>query len=361
MDQKNILMVDDDEDLLESLSDNLENLPNISNIDTVFSVDFAIDKIKENNYDLIITDIRMPGKNGLDLILHLRKINYSGKIIVMSAYEEDIRLAERRSYGIIEIISKPFDVTWFKDKIKNYFSDREEVEFVQFDSINLLTVLQIINIEKKSLVVDITCSNNKGYIFMLEGEILHSEYLELEGENALMELVYLKASDISLLKLGDKIVKKTINVPFDELIFKILKNIDERQRDIQKKSYNAKEEKMFENIFDEFETISGFAAAGIYNGTGKILSSTSNTKELNFNEVGEQAIKLYKAAKEVCSKMNIGTTNFIETHTDNFTFIHTCIVPGKGAIGVVLKKNGNIGMTRYHMKEVVKRLKPKFQ
>jgi len=360
MDQKNILMVDDDEDLLEILSESLKTLPNISNVDTVFSVDLAIDKIKTNNYDLIITDIRMPEKNGLDLILHFRKINYSGKIIVMSAYEEDIRLSEIRSYGIIEIISKPFDVTWFKNKIKNYFQDKD-VEFVQFDSINLLTVLQIINIEKKSLVVDVTCNNNKGYIYMLEGEILHSEYLTLEGESALMELVYLKASDISLLKLGDKTVEKTIDVPFDELIFKILKNIDEKQRYIEDKPYNTKEDKMFENVFDEFETISGFVAAGIYDGTGKILTSTSNTKELDFNEVGEQAIKLYKAAKEVCSKIKIGTTNFIETHTDNFTFIHTCIVPSKGAIGVVLKKNGNIGMTRYHMNEVVNKLRPQFK
>jgi predicted regulator of Ras-like GTPase activity (Roadblock/LC7/MglB family) len=140
-----------------------------------------------------------------------------------------------------------------------------------------------------------------------------------------------------------------------------LKNIDEKQKYIEDKPYNTKEDKMFENVFDEFETISGFAAAGIYDGTGKILTSTSNTNELDFNEVGEQAIKLYKAAKEVCSKMKIGTTNFIETHTDNFTFIHTCIVPSKGAIGVVLKKNGNIGMTRYHMNEVVNRLRPQFK
>ena len=60
-------------------------------------------------FDVVITDHRMPGMNGLDLVRQLRTKNFGGKILVLSAYlaDEDIRAYEQLAVDMM--MSKPFD------------------------------------------------------------------------------------------------------------------------------------------------------------------------------------------------------------------------------------------------------------
>ena len=60
-------------------------------------------------FDVIITDHRMPGMTGLELVRRLRAKNFGGKILVLSAYlsDEDIRAYEQLSVDMM--MSKPFD------------------------------------------------------------------------------------------------------------------------------------------------------------------------------------------------------------------------------------------------------------
>ena len=60
-------------------------------------------------FDVVITDHRMPGMNGLDLVRQLRAKNFLGKILVLSAYlsDEDIRAYEELRVDMM--MSKPFD------------------------------------------------------------------------------------------------------------------------------------------------------------------------------------------------------------------------------------------------------------
>ena len=60
-------------------------------------------------FDVIITDHRMPGMNGLELVRQLRTKTFAGKILVLSAYlaDEDIQAYER--LGVDMMMSKPFD------------------------------------------------------------------------------------------------------------------------------------------------------------------------------------------------------------------------------------------------------------
>ena len=60
-------------------------------------------------FDVVITDHRMPGMNGLELVRQLRSKNFLGKILVLSAYlaDEDIKAYER--LGVDMMMSKPFD------------------------------------------------------------------------------------------------------------------------------------------------------------------------------------------------------------------------------------------------------------
>jgi len=128
----------------------------------------------------------------------------------------------------------------------------------------------------------------------------------------------------------------------------------------QKESDMAEEkENKFNEAFKNISEISGYVASGVYNGNGEILASRAST-DFNIQEVGGLAIELYKSARSIAEKMGIGVCNFVEIHTDNYIFIHSCIVPGKGAMGVLLEASGNIGLTRHQMNKEAKKLVSEF-
>lgn len=91
---RQILVIDDDEDILNLFSGFLRKQG--------YSVTSYLDPLKAveeihrrpQKYSLIITDIRMPGISGIELIRRICKINHAIKVIIISAFElngEDLR------------------------------------------------------------------------------------------------------------------------------------------------------------------------------------------------------------------------------------------------------------------------------
>ena len=79
-----ILVVDDDENLRMVLEETLISCD--YNVDTAESGSDALLKIKENKYDLVITDLMMPGIKGVDLIKKTREMCPGQGFLVISAY-----------------------------------------------------------------------------------------------------------------------------------------------------------------------------------------------------------------------------------------------------------------------------------
>ncbi len=69
----------------------------------------GIEKFKEVNPDIVITDIMMPELNGLDMAKELKKINSKVPIIVLSAFSDKDKLLNAIDVGIVKYFIKPFD------------------------------------------------------------------------------------------------------------------------------------------------------------------------------------------------------------------------------------------------------------
>lgn len=89
-----ILLVDDDPDILDIIRLDL-NDDKANAVDTTSTAAEAIEKVRKNRYDVIISDWRMPGMNGTDLIRKLREDGCSSYIILYTGYtmSTDIRTA----------------------------------------------------------------------------------------------------------------------------------------------------------------------------------------------------------------------------------------------------------------------------
>ncbi len=112
LNKKKILVVDDDKGFLSLLNEFLVS----SGYNVKFSLngDEAQSQFAEFMPDIVVTDIVMPGIDGIELLLNLRKINPEIRIIVMSGGNTghaDTYLNMAENLGANVILNKPFKLS----------------------------------------------------------------------------------------------------------------------------------------------------------------------------------------------------------------------------------------------------------
>lgn len=80
----------------------------------------ALEKVKENHFDLILLDIQLPKMDGLELLSRLKDNDSTKDIPVIALTAHSMRGDDERfiAAGCIDYISKPIDIHAFKEKIK---------------------------------------------------------------------------------------------------------------------------------------------------------------------------------------------------------------------------------------------------
>ncbi len=110
MTAKHILIVDDEPRVATSLGGVLEHTNQEYDVSIVHSGEEALEILDHSSIDLLITDLRMPGISGLDLIRWVRASSPQTRTILITAYSSDETRAEARRLEIYRYITKPFDV-----------------------------------------------------------------------------------------------------------------------------------------------------------------------------------------------------------------------------------------------------------
>lgn len=119
----NILAVDDDRVTLELLSLVLEEYTTGEVLTFSKSTD-AISAIKErgNSLDLVISDMVMPEKNGLDVLAAYRKVNKQSPFLMLTANATRDTVLSARKLGANAFVAKPFATHDLLDKMDSILS-----------------------------------------------------------------------------------------------------------------------------------------------------------------------------------------------------------------------------------------------
>ena len=145
-----ILVVDDD-DGIRSLVKKFLNENNYL-VTTADSAEDASDKIKIIKFDLIVLDIMMPGKNGLEFIEENKK-NLDTPIILLTAKGEAKERIEGLEVGADDYLPKPFEPKELILRIKNILDKTKKTEqkrIIEFENVKIdLNKLLIIRDQKE--------------------------------------------------------------------------------------------------------------------------------------------------------------------------------------------------------------------
>ena len=353
-----LLLVDDEKFLLESLKEGLSDYEDIFATDICFSVDEAIEFSKNKAYDLIITDIRIPGKSGIELLMHLRKMNFQGKVMAMTAYGNEEIFAKINELGGMRIIVKPFDFKWFKKMLLDFFEEKKGFSGT-IDSIDLTSLLQLINLERKSVVVKIEIDDKHGFLYFDKGEIINAEFDYLEGKEAAIRLISLNRGRFFVLKEVKK-TKRLINIPFLTFIMNVMKVIDEdteaeerAMKDsipdvLEKIDFSVKRE-----LFDEIKEVFGFQYAGVFDKNGDlILAEPPDNKDVK--ELGAYGLKLFEGGTNAMRGILFGDSDIIQLQANKVVFMFTWLMQHKANLGVVVDSKGDTELLKIKIKEILK-------
>ena len=106
-----ILVVEDDTDFNGIMGDVLPmKFPDFT-INTALNGVAGLQLFKENTPDIVITDINMPGMDGIQMARAIRSIKDDVRFIVISGYSETIYLERFSELGLCDSIVKPVDLT----------------------------------------------------------------------------------------------------------------------------------------------------------------------------------------------------------------------------------------------------------
>lgn len=139
----NVLFVEDylplQEKLVEILKEFFNTIVTANNGEDALAKYIKFNEVHQKTYDIIITDIRMPVKDGLSLTKDILKIDKNQIIIVLSAHQESSYLLEFINLGIAQFVTKPIESEKLLEVLNKITKNiqRVDVESTNTDEIHL--------------------------------------------------------------------------------------------------------------------------------------------------------------------------------------------------------------------------------
>lgn len=102
-----VLVIDDEEDVRLLLSDILSE---DHEVEIASDGSQGVNKFKQNSFDMVLTDLGMPGMSGWDVAGSIKSINNQVPIALVTGWQIELEEEELKGKGVDFIVNKPFEV-----------------------------------------------------------------------------------------------------------------------------------------------------------------------------------------------------------------------------------------------------------
>lgn len=116
MKRENMLVVEDEDIMREALVDYFSDGGHT--VDNASDGEKALAKFKLEDYNVMIIDLRLPGRDGLSILEEIRQKNPKAKVIIITAYPSVETEEEAMRRGATEYLQKPFELSYLETLIK---------------------------------------------------------------------------------------------------------------------------------------------------------------------------------------------------------------------------------------------------
>ncbi|TAL16548.1 response regulator [bacterium] len=410
---KRVLIVDDEKLFLLSLLEGLKAYSDQFTADMAVNGREALEKLEGEHYDLVVTDLRMPEMDGMELLARMSKKFPNLPVIVMTAYPSPNAYETTRGLGCSKFLEKPIDLEDLANKIIEELSS-DSAGFLK--GIALPTFLQLVEMEGKTYTIKVKSGKRTGWLYFLSGELLQAEVGQTEGADAALEMICWENAEIEISSRCRK-TRGEIGIPVSHLILEAHRRYDESQesdlpdyglmvleeaaeelkwspnpekaapetptaqeleqaREMAEARELAKAEEMAEARargikktsddkadlnwarlqlrLRDFEAVTGFLGAGLFSGS-KEKGTWIEGNRLNLDKAGPVLIELQKASEKLCEKADLGRCKIVEVETNEGYVLSKCLSADEPDednrifLSLILDESGEIAMGKIKM------------
>jgi CheY-like chemotaxis protein/predicted regulator of Ras-like GTPase activity (Roadblock/LC7/MglB family) len=281
---KKVLIVDDEEILTWIMSKTLSKDRKRYEVLVANDCNKALEIMESVPVDLVITDIRMPGMSGLDLLEEIRAKHPDTKVIVMTAYGNPEVQKEANERGCLHYLEKPFKIEDLRNLILDAIKVSKKGFVGRVADLQLTDIIQLNCLGRMKTALSVSKDDMEGVIYFQDGEIVHAGCGSRVGEDALFAILGWEGGDFTTLS-GAEAPRRTIQRPWQELLIEAMRRKDEGDHEAQerKEAINLVDTdgrglKRDETEYEEDEREDAFDAPEIDYETGQPVISADRTE-----------------------------------------------------------------------------------
>lgn len=230
MDAKHkILLVDDDPDLLDLFKEVLKALPSQPDVQTADSGPRALAMLEDGAFQLIITDLKMPRMDGLQVLSLVRKQYPNLRTVVLTSVADEQFRSRVYALGVDLFWQKPAndrEIAMFRDCIQSLLEREDRPGFRGVQSKSLVDLIQLECLSQSSSVLRITNGPLVGRIWINHGELHDAEAGSLKAEEAFQHILSWKSGSFEVLT-AELDRPRVIEVSYNALLLESVQAIDE--------------------------------------------------------------------------------------------------------------------------------------
>src|SRR5215831_13418831 len=197
------LFIDDDPEFLATLTGLLKQISKAHwAFRTATNHSQALEHLKAQPVEIVVTDIEMPVMDGIEFLRLLRRTHPGQRVVMLSARLDESARNEAMELGATLFLEKPTTPEGFRALFTALdalaAAGPESSGFRGVMQVGLQDVLQMECLGRKSSILEVSTGNRRGQIFISDGAIVHAECGQLQGEMALYGLLGLAGGEFKL-------------------------------------------------------------------------------------------------------------------------------------------------------------------
>jgi len=348
-----VLIVDDDVALRTTIGRDL--------VDQGFAVTLANNAAEARQLliagaiDVMLTDLRMPGPDGIDLLESVRTVSPRTRTILMSGYASARDYQRAIECGAVRVLCKPFTSSELLQAIRQAV-DCETGFRGSIHGLSLIDLLQMFHYARRSLAI-VVDGLTPGQVFLEDGELIHAVYRELHGEPALRMILAMPAGSLRTMVLPHA-TPRSITRDFQTLLLDTLRTVDEdnlRELEGELDDLDDLDDRPpavpaldMRHVVERLRRLDGYTAAMTIDvESGVVLGGDGLVEGLDLQTAAAGYGEIYRLERALVANFGDHIEDVVITLSHQYHVLHAVAGHPDVLLCVVLDRGASLGLARY--------------
>lgn len=189
--RQKVLIVDDEDGIVFALYRVLYQDNARYDVLLARSAEIARDIMIDAPVDVLVTDVHLPGRSGMDLLSWAAVRAPATRAIVMTAYDVTGIKDRALASGALRLVRKPFDANEVRETILRALDQRDSIAG-NIGDLSIVDVVQMLCIARKTAALRISEGESAGVLMIDGGDIVHAIWDDLTGPPAFERILTVK-------------------------------------------------------------------------------------------------------------------------------------------------------------------------